>query len=464
MAAKWRTALKIVIVGAGDVGYTIARNLSGEGHDIVVIEHKADQAKKVENELDVRVVIGNGSRPAVLEEAGIAAGCNIDYLIACSNRDEVNIMACWQAKRCGVKRVISRAKGIEYEDNPQWSQALGIDEIITPERSVARDIEEMLWINAAVHTSELMKGKAGSYAFRITPDSPLSGKSLKEIGSISRGLPFVIIFVEREGIGQIPSGDWVLQNDDLCYVITFKQHVLDIQKLFLVEKKRKQMRRLIIVGGGKLGIQLVRLLVKNHPEVNIKLIDLDHDRCSRLASEFPTLTVLHGDGTDEKLLRHEGIDLTDGFLAATDNEELNMVLAILAKSLGSGKCIALIRKEVYTQLASQLPIDALVNPNESLSSVILRFVRYPETAGSLSMIGRIGAEILESTLPDASPAVGKKIADLHLPKGVLFAMVNRDGESLMPQGSLVLKGGDVLLIFAMDEKMSKALKVLGMIR
>ncbi len=453
--------MNIVIIGAGDVGYTIAKDLSQEGHDIVVIEARSETAKRLENELDVRVVVGNGSRPMVLAEAGVVEGCSIDYLIACSNRDEVNIMACWQAKRCGVKRVISRAKGIEYEDNPQWSEALGIDEIITPERSVARDIEEILWINAAVHTSELMEGKAGSYAFRVSQGSVVAGKSLRQIGGLTPKVPFVLLYVERDGKGQIPSGDWVLEEQDLCYVIAFKQQVMDIQRLFQTDKKKKQLRRLIIVGGGKLGIQLIRLLLVDHPEVHIKLIDKDHDRCSRIASEFPSLTVLHGDGTDEKLLSHEGIELTDGFLAATDVEELNMVLAILAKSLGAGKCVALVRKDVYTQLSSNLPIDAMVNPNESLSSLMLRMVRYPQTAGSLSLIGRIGAEILEAKLPEHAPAVGKKIADLDLPKGVLFAMVDRGGEHLMPRGNLELQAGDVLLIFAMDERMGKTLKALG---
>lgn len=456
--------MNIVIIGAGDVGYAVAKSLSGSGSDIVVVESDMERALKVENELDVRVVVGNGSQPAVLGEAGIVEGCSIDCLIACSNRDEVNIMACWQAKRFGVKRVISRAKGIEYEDNPQWSEALGIDEIITPERSVARELEEMLWINAAVHTSELMEGKAGSYAFKVTDQSPAEGMSLKELGMKTKGLPFVIIFVEREGAGQIPSGDWELQKDDLCYVITFKEHVLEVQKLFQSEPRKKTLKRLMIVGGGKLGVQLVRLLVKTHPEVRVKLIEQDHDRCSRLASEFPSLTVLNGDGTDEKLLVHEGIDMTDGFLAATEKEELNMILAILAKTLGAGKCVAMVRKDVYTRLAGKLPIDALVNPNESLTSVILRLVRYPETAGSLSMISRIGAEILETSLPAESPAAGKRIADLNLPKGMLFAMVNRDGKTLMPQGNLELKGGDVLLVFAKDEVMTKGLKALGISR
>ncbi len=450
--------MNIVIVGAGDVGYNIAKDLSEDGHDIVVIEHHEEVAKRVDSELDVRVIVGNGAQPDVLAKAGVVENCSIDYLIACSRRDEVNIMACWQAKRSGVKRVISRAKSIEYVENHQWAQALGIDETISPERSVARDIEEMLFINAAVHTSELMEGKAVTYAFKVTESSPVAGMTLRELGEKHPELRFVMIYILRDEKGQIPFGDWVLEPGDLCYIITFRDQALNIQELFQKERRRKHIRRVLIVGGGKLGKQLMRLIVKNHPHIEIKIIDKDLERCTSMAEEFPTVTVLHGDGTDEKLLRHEGIELVDAFLAASEYDELNIVMGILAKSLGVGKSVALVRKKIYSQLSSRVPLDAVVNPNDSLSSLILKRIRYPETSGTLSLIGRIGAEILEITLPPESSAAGKAVAEINLPKGVLIAMVSRQGENLMPKGNLVLHGGDVLLLFAMEDRMTPALK------
>jgi len=458
--------MKIVIVGAGNVGYSIAQSLSAEGHDIVVIENREELVERLTNELDVQVVYGNGSRPSVLEEAGVSGSPPVDFLIACSNRDEVNIMACWQAKHMGVKRVISRAKSLEYTESPEWANLLGIDEMISPERSVARDIEEMLWVNAAIHTTEFFAGQAGSYAFRVQKSSKILGKSLREIGEEYSGLGAVFVYVEREGRGFIPSGDWVAREQDLCYLVTFRKKSREIEELFNEKagksgRNGKRIRKIIIIGGGKIGTFLVRRLLRNHPGVDIKVIDSDREACHHLSIEFPQISVLNGDGADEKLLVHEGIDAADGFVAATGSDELNMILAVLGKSMGAGKSIALVRTRTYSRVANELPIDSIINPNESLASVILRYVRYPESAGSLSLIDRINSEILEVTVPEDCRVIGRTLAKLPLPKGVIFAMIKRDGKVLLPKGDTEISAGDVILVFAAQEKMVRTLKLLG---
>src|SRR6056297_21859 len=199
--------LKIVIVGAGEVGYNVSRDLSAEGHDITIVELDETRAGKVESELDVRVVRGNGSRPHVLEKAGICEGCGVDILVASSEKDEVNILACWIAKRAGVKRVISRARGLEYTDSPTWARELGIDVMISPERSVAREIEELLSVSSAVHTAEFFGGRAGLYAFRVSEGSPMVGDTLRRLRQRYPKLTALIAFVEREGGGFVPFGE-----------------------------------------------------------------------------------------------------------------------------------------------------------------------------------------------------------------------------------------------------------------
>ncbi|PIE55485.1 MAG: Trk system potassium transporter TrkA [Dethiosulfovibrio peptidovorans] len=452
--------MKIVIVGAGNVGYSIAKSLSEEGHDIVVVERDRSVGTKVENELDVAVVFGNGSRPPVLETAGVKNGCDIDFLVACTNRDEVNIVACWIAKRCGVKRVISRARGLEYTDSPQWGAFLGIDVMNSPERSVARDIDDLLAVNAAVHATELFEGKAGSYAFRVVPSSPILGMSLSEVGRNYPDISAIMVYVERESDGFVPSGDWVAQEGDICFLVSFRNKVFQLQQLFHPTKD-KGLRRVMIVGGGKLGAHLARRLVRRYPGILVKIIDRDSGKCNKLAEEFPDVMVLCGDGTDERLLRHEGIESMDGLVATTERDELNMIVAVLATRLKARKTVAVVRKAVYSRLSENLPIDAVVNPNESLASLILRHVRYPETAGSLSLIDRIGAEMLEVVVPDNSPAIGRKLMDLQLPKGVLFAMVNRDGRVILPRGDMALQSRDIVSVFATGDLLPKALKVLG---
>ncbi len=452
--------MKIVIVGAGNVGYTIARSLSQEGHDIVVVERSQDVAARLEDELDVAVVVGNGARPPVLERAGISEGCDVDFLVACTDHDEVNIMACWVAKRCGVKRAISRARGMEYTDTPQWASFLGIDVMNSPERSVARDIEDLLAVNAAVHASELFDGKAGSYAFRVESTSPILGKSLIDVGRENPGLSSVMVYVERDGKGIVPSGEWVAQEGDLCFLVSFRDMVFKVQELFHPAKGRG-LRRVMIVGGGKLGVHLARRLVKSYRGIEVKILDRNREKCVRLAEELQDVRVLWGDGTDEKLLKHEGIQDVDGFVATTDNDELNMILATLGSRMKARKTVAVVRKEVYSRLAESLPIDAVVNPNDSLASVILRHVRYPETAGSLSLIDRIGAEMLEVSIPGDSSVVGVKLRDLNMPKGIILAMVKRGEAIIVPGGELALCGGDVVSIFATGDLLPRAIRILG---
>jgi trk system potassium uptake protein TrkA len=453
--------VKIVIVGAGNVGYSLAQTLSSAGHDIVVIESREEYAQVLENELDVQVVVGNGSRPSVLAEAGISENSSVDFLIACSNKDEVNIMACWQAKHLGVRRVLSRAKNAEYTESPEWARALGIDEILSPERSVARELEEMLWVNSAVHTTEFLSGEAGSYAFRVTEESAINGKKLSSLSADYPDFAGVFIFVEREGKGFTPSGDWVAQQGDLCYLITFRHASKEVEKLF-TSQNTKRIRRIMIAGGGNSGMAVTRRLLRKHAGVEIKIIDPDYETCQQIASEFPQIVVLHGDALDDKLLTHEGISSMDGFVAATGRDERNLILASLAKTLQAKKSIAIVRSLSLSRLSSHLPVDAVVNPNESLASVILRYVRYPESAGSLSLIDRINSEILEVVVPKACPIAGKPIHTLNLPKGLIFAMIKREGKILLPRGNTEIQPDDILLIFSSQENMDKITDMLGL--
>ncbi len=446
--------MKIVIVGAGNVGYTLASTLSRAGHDIVMIESREEYAQQLENEIDVQVIIGNGSRPSVLAEAGIDGENHIDFLIACSNKDEVNIMASWQAKHLGVKHVISRAMNAEYTDSPEWAKALQIDEILSPERSVAREIEEMLFLNSAVHTTEFLSGQAGSYAFMVTEDSPILGLSLTEIAVRHPEYGAVLVYVERGDGGFTPSGDWVAQTGDLCYLITFKNHSKEVEQLF-TRKKAKRFRKVMIVGGGKSGLAVSNRLLKNHPGIDITIIDQDISVCQQINIEYPKITVINGDGISETLLENEGIANTDGFIAATNSDEKNLILASLAKTLKTRKSIAIVHNNTLTRLVRELPVDAVVNPNESLASVILRHIRYPMSASSLSLIDRINSEILEITVSPGSPLTGKRISALNIPRGVIFAMIKRDDEILLPNGNTEIFAGDQLLIFSSETHMKR---------
>jgi trk system potassium uptake protein TrkA len=449
-----------VIIGAGEVGFNVASSLSVEGHDITIVESNEERAAKAENELDVMVVRGNGSRPPVLEKAGIFPGCDIDLLIACSNFDEVNIMACWIARRAGVKRVISRARGLEYTDSPTWAKQLGIDVMISPERSVAREIEEFLSISSAVHTAEFFGGKVGVYAFRVSDNSPLIGTSLRDLRRIYPKIKALVVFIERKGKGFVPFGEDKLETGDLCFTVTSKSQAQELEELF-TRQKTPELKRVIVVGGGKIGYQVARRLEIRFPDLDIRLIDQDRDKCEKLSRELERAIVIHGDGMDEELLRYEGVDEADGFVTTTANDEHNILIGVVGKALGARKSVAVVRRELLMRLTDYMAVDAMVNPNQALATVIMRQVRYPYGTGALSIIDKIDAEVLELKIPHGSPVSGKKIMDLDLPKGILIALISRNGDMFVPWGDSVLMENDEVLIFAAEELMPRAVEMLG---
>ncbi len=448
--------MKIIVIGAGNVGSTLARSLSTEEHDVIVIENDPDIASKVESEQDVSVIRGNGSRPAILESAGIKDGT--DILIACTNRDDTNLMACWLAKREGVKRVMARVKDLEFTDTPNWAADLGIDVMASPERSLSREIASLLTFNAAVHSSELFNGRAGSFAFRVEADSPINGMSLRDLGTKYPTLGAIIVYIERGDEGFVPSGDWTAQEGDLCFIVTMNERVQAVQRLFVTERQKK-LSRVIIVGGGKLGRNLAQRLAANATRIETLLVEKNMAKCQRLAQELPDVKIINGDGTDRDLMMQLGVDRANGVVAATSNDELNVVIAALANVQEGVKTIAVVRSPIYDDLEDRLPVDVLVNPNTTLASTFLRYVRYPNTAVLLSLIDRIGAEMFEVRLEKEHPAVGKKIMELGLPKGILIAIITRGRTHLVPGGAEVLHEGDVLSIFAMGDMMTKAMRI-----
>ena len=448
--------MKVVIVGAGNVGMTLARTLSEDAHDVVVVDRNEDLATRIAEELDVSVVRGNGSRPDVLAQAGVVKDGGVDVLIACTDRDETNLMACWLAKRAGVPRVLSRVRDLEFTDTPDWAQDLGIDVMASPERSLSREIASLLRFNAAVHTSELFNGRAGSFAFHVEKDSPICGLSLRELGLKYPQLGAIVVYVERGEDGFVPSGEWTAQEGDVCFVVTLHERVTAIQKLFDVERQ-KRLSRVIIVGGGKLGTNLAKRLCSNVPKVETTLVEKNLEKCERLAREFPDVKVINGDGMDSDLMKQLGVDKANGVVAATSNDELNVIIAALANINENVKTVAVVRKDVYKELEDRLPVDVLVNPNRTLANTFLRYIRYPSSAGMLSLIDRIGAEMLEFLLRPGNPSVGRRIMDLNLPRGILIAVIKRGGKYLVPGGAETLQEGDVISVFAMSEKMPEAM-------
>ena len=453
--------MRIVIVGAGEVGYSVARNLSADGHDIVIVEEDEERAAQAEETLDVMVVNGNGARPSVLAKAGITGKkSDVIMLIACTNRDEVNLMACWIAKRSGVPHVIARAVGLEFTDNESWANDLGIDMLVSPERSVAKDIEELLEVRAALHTTEIAGGRAGIYLFRVAQDSPLCGLPLYEIRKRNQKMIMLVVWVKSGEDSFVPKASYALQPGDLCYTMCYRSQILEIERLFQPAKS-KRLKRVFIIGAGKIGHQTAERLLAHIRGIDLRIVDEDRAKCEKFAGELPRAMILCGNGADAEFLKSEGITDADGCVAATEHDETNLMLAVLAKTLGVSKSIAVVRNHNYLGMTNHIPVDAIVNRNQTLADVITRSVRYPGTSNVLTVLEEISAEAVETTVASGSAADGKKLMELTMPEGSLIGLLDRGGEMLIPTGQTELRGGDKIIIFGTAASMEAALAIFG---
>lgn len=453
--------MRIVLVGAGEVGYSVAKSLSEDGHEIIIVENDENMASYVEKTLDVMVVRGNGARPSVLERAGIKNGSKeVQLLIACTNKDEVNIMACWIAKIMGVPSVIARAVGLEFTDNEGWARTLGIDLMVSPERSVAKEIDALLRVRGAKHAIEIAGGKAGIYVFKVAEDSPMGGINLIEARRRNPKLITLIVAVQRGTSSFVPKATDILQAGDICYVICYRSQVLELEKLYR-PALTKSMRRVFIIGAGKVGFQVAQGLLTRMAGVEVKIIDGDRNKCERVAAELPGALVIFGDGSDMRLLKSEGIENADCIVAAADQDEVNLMIAVLGRTLGASKSIAVVKHSKYIGMTRHIPVDAILNRNQSLADAIIRSVRYPGSSRILTVIEEIDSEAIELTVPEKSTAAGVSLIDLGMPKGSVIGIIERGGELLIPTGTTRLQGGDKVLVFASTEVMPLAMATLG---
>lgn len=434
--------MKIVIIGAGEVGFFLAERLSREKHDLVIVEEDPERCARAEENLDVSVVQGNASHQSVLREAGLESA---DMLIAASGVDEINILACMIASKMGVKRKIARVRNPEYygESSVLKPQDMGVDLFIHPEEEVIEEITRLLMRASASEVIEFEDGKILMVGLKLDADCPNVNKQLKDVGSEDQRKSFRVVAMLKGEKTIIPTGNDYFNKNDQVFVVTKRESLPEV--LSLTGKSEQKLEKIMILGGGKIGLGLAHKLEK---QIDVTLIESDREKSVKLAYELKRTQVFRADGTEIDALAREGILNMDAFVAVTSDDETNVLSCLLAKHLRIQKTIALVNRVTYLPLMPVIGIDSTVNVRLSTANAILRLVRRGEILSVASFHG-IEAEAFEFEVKKPTKIVGKPFKKLGLPDGALIAAIVRGEEVFVPYGNSTIESGDKVIIFAL---------------
>lgn len=440
--------MKVIICGAGQVGWQIARHLSGERNDVTVVDNNPDLVRRATDTLDVQGIAGFASYPDVLERAGAR---DAEMVIAATYSDEVNMVTCQVAHSVfGINRKIARLRSQSYLDaiysDLYRRDHMPIDVVISPEKEVAAAALQRLSAPAAFDTEIFMNGQAHLMGITIEEECPVVNTPLRQLTDLFSTLRATVVGVRREGSLFAPEAKDQLFVGDDCYVFT---HVDDIPRtLEIFGKKVAKQERVVLVGGGNVGLTVAQTLEARAKRVRAKVIEKSRICAERAAEALERTIVLNGDGLDAGLLAEAGISRADAMLAITDDDKTNMLACVRAKAEGCPYTIALINDPTLVPLMTPLGIDAYINPRATTVSSILRHIRHGRVRAVYS-IGDAEAEVIEAEVMSTSPLAGKRINEIDFPEGVLVGAVRKGDEVIRPLGTTRIDEGDVVAIFAL---------------
>jgi len=442
--------MKIVILGAGQVGRTAAHQLAREeANEVTVVDTNEELLRDLQDRLDIRTVVGNASYPTVLEAAGTP---DADILIALTSSDEVNMMACevaYTLYRTPTK--IARIRSSEYTRHPKLfsSEALSVDVWISPEQLVTEYIERLIRHPGSLQVLDFADGRVRLVGLRARTGSPLVGKALRTLREHITNTEVRVVAIYRAGRSLIIDGDTVVEDGDEVFFLAARD---DIKRTMAeLRKEERPVRRVVIAGGGHIGFQLAKQLEKHN---QVKIIERDPKRARRISELLESAIVLEGDATDEALLVEENIDSCDVFAALTNAEEANILSAMLAKRLGAAKVMALINKPSYADLMESGPIDVAISPQTITIGSLLAHVRRGDVV-RVHSLRRGAAEALEAIIHGdqrSSRVVGKRIEDIKLPEGASIGCLVRGEQVIMAHHDTVLQADDHVILFITDRR------------
>jgi trk system potassium uptake protein TrkA len=447
--------MKSIIIGAGVVGYTIAKKLSNEGHDVVLIEKDEKRIKEVQESLDVRVIKGSGSNPRVLEEAGIEEA---DLVIAVTDSDEVNMIGCLIAgSQTMVPKKIARIRDPEYLNYPKIFEKdyLDLDLNINPQKMAAERILKVIDVPGAIDVIDFVNGRLKLIGSRLTADSGVVGKRVKDLKELHPDHKVIMVAIYRGSETIVPQGSTMLKANDLLFAVTVPHETKNLLKV--LGRGEEQGNKILIIGGGNVGFYLAENLEQNG--YHVKVIERNEERCSFLAENLKRTIVISGDGTNQDILAEENVSDIDTFVAVTNNQEANILTSLLAKRLGVGRCISLVDKPEYVAMFPTVGIDVAVSPRLASVSGILRFIRRGKVI-SVTTLMEERMEAIETIVLETSEIAGKQVKKIKFPKDVVIGAVVKGEEVLIPEGDTMIDPGDEVVLFSLSRSIPKLEKFL----
>lgn len=446
--------MKVIICGAGQVGWQIARHLASEKNDVTVVDNNPELVRRATDTLDVQGISGFASYPDILERAGAQ---DADMIIAATHSDEVNMVTCQVAHSVfAVQRKIARLRGQSYL-NAIYTDLfrrdhLPIDVVISPEREVAEAALQRLAAPAAFDTESFLGGNAQLLGIAIDDDCPVINTPLRQLSDLFSTLKAIVVGIRRGGTLFVPSANDQIFPDDECYVMTETSDVARTLEIF--GKTQGKLERVVIIGGGNVGLAVARALETRTDRIRVRVIERDRDIAENAADALERTIVLNGDGLDSSLLEEANIGNADAVLAVTDDDKTNLLAAVRAKGLGCKMAICLTNDPTLVPLMGPLDIDAYINPRATTVSSILRHIRHGRVR-SVYSIGDAEAEVIEAQVLTTSPIAGKQLKDIDFPEGVLVGGVLKDGKMSKPRADLRIEDGDIVAIFAMASQVAE---------
>ena len=442
--SKKENGLKIIIVGCGKVGANLVDQLSKEGHDITVIDKKAEKIQDITNTYDVMGLVGNGASYSTQMEAGIE---ETDLIIAVTDSDELNLLCCTVAKRVGKCAAIARVRTPDYsEETGYLREQLGLALIINPELEAAREVARILYLPTALEVNSFAHGQAELVKFKVPEGNLLNGLSLAYLGkNITNDI--LICAVERNGEVYMPNGDFVLHSGDVVSFVSERHIARDFLKQ--IGLATRQVKDTMIIGASKAAYYLAKELL--NMGISVKIIEKEKENCESLSVKLPKAIIINGDGTDPDILKEEGIETVQSFIPLTGIDEENIMLTLYAKQVSKAKVVTKINRVNYKQVINNLDLGSLVYPKYITSEAIIAYVRAKKNSmGSnietLYHMFDSRVEAIEFIVEENSKVSGVPIKDLKLKKDVLISFINHNGHIIIPTGNDEIEDGDTVMI------------------